>query len=420
MQKEDNDLLTQVCGDAPMGAMMREWFWIPAVRAGRLEAGGDPVRVRLFGQNLVAFRAADGRVGVFDEYCPHRRCSLALARNEDNALRCIFHGWKFDVSGQCVEVPTHAVNAEAFAAKVPLIHFPVREAGGLVWIWMGKQAPGPFPDFAFNNAPAHAVRAAVTTIPVNWVQGVEATIDSSHVGFLHRDWVGALGPQAGAVGQQLAPRYEIQETCYGLRGAAIRETETEQHIRLTEYVMPFFAAAPTGDDAFEVYQILVPRDDESTHWFIVKCNLDGSPLDEETILAAPGADLDNWVPIKGGPDEHWGQDRQAMREGRSFSGFSQGGLLAEDTIVQVSMGSIVDRTQEYLSTSDLYVMRARRMLMNAARDYIAGKMPLGAQAAIEVDYSAIRGATDQIPKSIDWRDHFTIAAHKTAKAATQD
>jgi hypothetical protein len=246
---------------------------------------------------------------------------------------------------------------------------------------------------------------ACTTLPVNWMQAVEATIDSSHIGFLHRDFVGDLGAQFSATAEHLAPRYEIEETAYGLRGAALRQMADDKlHVRISEYVMPFFSSAYTADANQEIYQILVPRDNQSTYWYVTRCNLDGTELEEETMLAAPGADLDNWVPVTGGPDEYWGQDRQAMKEGRSFSGFSKGGLLAEDTITQVSMGPIVDRTKEFLSTSDTFIMRTRRVLMQAARDHLAGKAPPGTSDAI--DYGSIRGAGDEIPLSSDWRTHF--------------
>jgi nitrite reductase/ring-hydroxylating ferredoxin subunit len=398
----ENELMTQVEGDAPMGVMMKEWFWIPALRAGRLKPGGDPVRVRLFGDNYIAFRAADGRVGFFDEYCPHRRCSLALAKVEDNALRCIFHGWKFDVSGTCVEVPTVSKHADEFAAKVAVAHFPVRELGGLIWVWLGRGEPRPLPDFGFTKASGANLQVACTTIPVNWMQAVEATIDSSHIGFLHRDFFANLGDKFKAAGDNFAPYYEIEETPYGLRGAALRQLPGDKlHVRITEYVMPFFSAAYTANDSQEIYQILVPRDNESTYWFVTKCNLDGAPLEPETVLAAPGADLDNWVPVQGGPDEYWGQDRQAMAEGRSFSGFARGGLLAEDTIVQISMGPIVDRTKENLSPSDLYIIRTRRLLMQAALDHQAGRAPLGTRD--DISYANIRGAGEEIPAGGDWR-----------------
>ena len=148
LSKEKNELLTRVEHGASMGQFLRQ-YWVPAVRAARLERDDAPTRVRLFGENFVAFRATDGRVGFFDEGCPHRLASLTLARNEDCALTCIFHGWKIDVSGKVVDVPTEPAERAFFGDKVKVNHYPVREAGGLIWVWLGLGEPSPFPAFAF-------------------------------------------------------------------------------------------------------------------------------------------------------------------------------------------------------------------------------------------------------------------------------
>ena len=149
LSKEDNDLLTRVCGDAPMGRMLRQHWWIPALPSEKLVADGAPQRVQLFGEKFVAYRSTDGRVGFIDEACPHRGASMALARN---SLRCIYHGWRFGVDGRTLEVPTQPTREAEFAARVPFRQFPSREAAGMVWVWIGKDAdkgaePPPFPDF---------------------------------------------------------------------------------------------------------------------------------------------------------------------------------------------------------------------------------------------------------------------------------
>ena len=151
LSKEDNDKLTRVGPGTPMGEMLRE-LWTPALRSASLEADGAPKKFRLLGEDLVAFRATDGRVGIMQEGCPHRCASLALARNEGNGLRCIFHGWKFSVEGKCVDAPTEPDDRrEAFAAKVPVTAYPAREAGGMVWVYMGKRATPPsFYDFEMH------------------------------------------------------------------------------------------------------------------------------------------------------------------------------------------------------------------------------------------------------------------------------
>src|SRR5579875_668274 len=190
LPREDNEILVRTGPGTPMGELLRE-YWTPALRSQTLEADGAPVRVRLLGENFVAFRATDGRVGFFDEGCPHRCTSLALARNEDNALTCIFHGWKIDVSGKVVEVPSEPPERRAeFAAKVRVKHYPVREAGGVVFVYLGKsEHVPPFPNFNFTHLPDNQVLARRAIMHCNWFQGLEAVLDSAHVGIMHKSWV---------------------------------------------------------------------------------------------------------------------------------------------------------------------------------------------------------------------------------------
>src|SRR5487761_1732120 len=175
LTREENELLCRVGPGTPMGNLMRE-YWMPILRGEALEVGGAPLRVRLLGENFVAFRTDDGRIGLFDEGCPHRCTSLALARNEDNALTCIFHGWKIDVSGKVVEVPSEPPERRAeFAAKVRVKHYPVREAGGVIWVYVGRrEQPPTFYNFEFNALPPEQTFPIRAVMRCNWFQGVEA------------------------------------------------------------------------------------------------------------------------------------------------------------------------------------------------------------------------------------------------------
>ena len=185
---EENELLTRIDGNAPMGRLMRDHYWVPFALTSQLVAGAGPMPVRLFGENYVAFRAESGRIGFFDELCPHRRASLVLARAEGDCLRCIYHGWKLDVAGCVVEAPTQQVRPERFAASVPVVHFPVHESGGLAWVWLGGVHAPPFPELPFAAEDLHSFWC-VSRVPCNWLQGVEGTIDSAHVGVLHHTWL---------------------------------------------------------------------------------------------------------------------------------------------------------------------------------------------------------------------------------------
>ncbi len=401
LTREENDLLTRVEGDAPMGRMLQQHYWVPAARAASLERDGKPMHVRLFGRDFVAFRATDGRVAVLDEACPHRRASLLLARNEDCALTCIFHGWKIDVGGFVRETPTQFKNPEGFAAHVKVGHYPVREAGGLIWTYVGQGEPPPFPDFEFTRLPDENIVVASSLIDCNWVQGMEATVDPVHVGILHSAFIGD-GRGYLALTAASTPRYELQRKPFGFQVAAIRPLGDEtSYLRVTTFVAPWYGFTPPNDPelADRTILIAVPVDDTHTRQFFVRYNLDGPPVDGVFAQTVDEYDPDDYTPFKGGKADAWGQDREAMRNGH-FSGFPRN-IFTEDMVVQVSMGPVNDRTQENLSESDIGIVHARRTLLQAVDEFQQGRTP--AVAAHDIDYRAVRSPTGLLPDGDDWR-----------------
>jgi phthalate 4,5-dioxygenase oxygenase subunit len=395
LSKEQNERLALIEGDAPMGRLMREHSWIPATLSISLVADGPPRRVRLLGTDYVAFRDSNGDIGFLDERCPHRNVSLVLARNEDCALTCIFHGWRIDATGQVVSAPTHTPNAEAFAAKIRTRRYPTFEGGGMVWVWLGESEPPPFPHLPFTVLPDSRVWVTTTKVACNWLQGVEATLDTSHIGTLHAAYINAYAQDyssstVGSSLQSLAPRYEVEYMPYGLDAIGIRPLEDgSDYVRSTKYIAPFVslvAASPggAGGDVDGVIFILSPVDN-SNHvvfygfWSYNNDINDGRYLEVPPAQRAIYGDLPfdphDFGRFTGDRDDNWGQDRDAMVRGH-FSGFT-GNLLQEDTVTQVSMGPIVDRTKEHLSSSDVAIIHLRRLLLGALDKMEAGQHPIG-------------------------------------------
>jgi len=382
----ENELMTRIEGDAPMGRLMRENHWIPFAMSSHLVHGEAPMPVRLFGESYVAFRAEDGRVGFLDEQCPHRRASLLLARIEGNGVRCIYHGWKVDVSGCVVDCPTQTVRAERFAASVPVVHFPVHEAGGLAWVWLGGVEAPPFPDLSFADDDLYR-HWVVSRVPCNWLQGLEGSVDSVHVAMLHQTWIALSVKMAEHANlshalAQAAPTYETESTSYGLRAAALRTTaDGRTYVRVTEHMMPLVTITPVGgtEPRAGAGFVVTPVDD--THHLLFFGTVGPTPhsavpLDQISMQdPAYEPDPDDYAGVRGDRWNAWGQDRSLMSGGH-FTGFGRS-LMEEDVAVQTSMGPIVDRSKENLSSSDVAVAHLRRMLLEALAAAEAGDLPPG-------------------------------------------
>ena len=409
LSREDNELITRVCGDAPLGQMIRTHCWIPAGVSPQLVADGAPVRVRLLGDDYVAFRSTDGRIGFFDEACPHRGVSLALARNEANGLRCIFHGWKYTVDGACVEVPTQPINHDAFCKNVRVAHYPVREAGGVFWVYLGSGEPPPFHEFAFLGLPVPThTYAFMQKGDFNWLQAVETTMDSSHLGILHSTSIKQLG-DIGITKDYTAPTYETEHKPYGFRYASIRQMNDGQaYVRVNTFVAPWFSliAGTKITDQGGTVQFTVPSDDEHSLFFLLEYRHDGVKM-EGNKVAEGMTDLAKWPPKPpGGPETSWGQDREAMKRGH-WTGFTAN-LLTEDLAVVTSMLPIIDRTKEQLNAADTAIVNVRRSVLQAVREFMAGETPACVKRA-EVDEASIVPRSDIIPDAAAWREHFARA-----------
>jgi phthalate 4,5-dioxygenase oxygenase subunit len=386
----ENDRMARVDGDAPMGRLMRAHYWVPFALSSHLLPGEGAMPVRLFGEQYAAFRAEDGRVGFLDELCPHRRASLLLARAEGNGLRCIYHGWKVDAAGCVVDCPTQTVRPQQFAAGVPVVHFPVHEAGGLAWVWMGAAAPPPFPALPFADDDLYRYWC-VSRVPCNWLQGLEGSVDSVHVAMLHQTWIALSLDMAEHANlslalAQAAPTYETTSTSYGMRAAALRKTsDGGSYVRVTEHLMPFVTITPVGGTEPRAGAVFVISPVDDTHHLLFFGTVGPTPhsavpLDQIKMQdPAYAPDPSDYAGLGGDRRSRWGQDRELMAGGH-FTGFGRS-LLEEDVAVQSSMGPIVDRSKEHLSSSDVAVVHLRRMLLDGLAAADAGELPPGSALA---------------------------------------
>jgi phthalate 4,5-dioxygenase len=395
----ENERLTAVAPGTPMHALWKR-YWIPAIRTARLVADGAPERVRLLGENYVAFRAADGRVGFLAEACPHRGASLMLARAEDCALRCLYHGWKIGVDGEVKETPNE--RNPAFRATVRVKHFPTREAAGILWVYLGGGAPPRFSDYVFTHLPPDQVWSRAAVVRANWLQGLEGTVDPAHVAILHKNITasGTLSTLA-LLPHDEEPRFETEERPWGMSVAAIRAVGSGRHyVRVTEWFAPGLALIPYGADEPQQCIITVPIDTGHTlQWNIFFHYARPLTADErEFMLLGTGRDDDDIYrpPLA---DPRWGQDRAAMRNG-SFSGLP--GVIYEDFAIAESMGPVVDRSGEYLCGADVAVVHLRRRLLAALERAAADGPALGADG--NFDFAAIRSTADIFAAERDWRD----------------
>jgi phenylpropionate dioxygenase-like ring-hydroxylating dioxygenase large terminal subunit len=410
LRTDQNDLLTHTGSGTPLGRLFR-CYWIPALLAEELpENECPPVRVKLLSERLVAFRDTDGRYGLIDEFCAHRGVSLWFGRNEECGLRCPYHGWKFDVTGQCVDMPSEPENP-GFAAKVKLTSYPLVERGGVLWTYMGppEQQP-PLPEWEFAMVPAAQSYTSKRLQECNWLQAMEGGIDSSHVSFLHRGDLNSDPLFKGARGNQynmgdLRPVFEVVESAGGLHIGARRNAEHGHYYwRITQWVMPSFTMiAPRGNHSVHGH-FWIPIDDENC-W---AWSFDYHPVRDltEAELAAMRAGKGIHAKVIPGTfrpaankDNDYLMDRAAQKAGRTYSGVD--GIAMQDASLQESMGPIVDRTKETLVSTDSGIIMARQRLLRAVKALVEEDVtPPG----VDLAHQRVRSAAIVLPPDQPYKD----------------
>lgn len=425
LTSDENDLLCRVGPGTKMGDLLRR-YWLPVLVSRDLEIDGDPKRVRLLGEDLVAFRDSRGNVGLLDELCPHRRASLALGRNEGGAIECLYHGWRIDCTGKILDTPVEPEES-TFKDRISATAYRTCEAGGVIWAYLGPaELEPPRPSFYFTQVPAE--RTIMTRIQThsNWTQGLEGVIDSAHTNILHQNLVRpatGLGEQTIAQNNGIfsrpsndsRPRMEVEDTPYGFRYCAIRKpivgADAQRYIRISLFVAPIFVLFP-APKGWVWMQGFTPVDDEHTIFWNFQVSdvalTDGERAEKAAAtLMRPGVDLDEQLRWGRNRENNWLQDRAAMRNGGNFTGFTA--VNYEDIVVQESMGPMLDRTKEHLGVSDTAVIRFRRMMIDAARRLATGGEPLGyAGLGSQGD---LRAAERLLDIEADWREIEPQAVH---------
>jgi phthalate 4,5-dioxygenase len=413
LSREENELVTRVGPDTPMGKTLR-MYWVPALMSRELdEPDGAPVRVRLLGEDLVAFRDSEGRIGLLDEFCPHRRVSLFFGRNEDCGLRCIYHGWKFDVAGACVEMMNEPEEND-FKHKVRITAYPTCELGGIVWAYLGPpERMPPLPKFAWTQVPEARRHVTKVIEECNWLQALEGGIDTSHAPILHRlltdsSTRGGFKPSSPFV-RGKAPKLEVDITDYGYQYAGVRPLgDHEIHVRAYHFIMPFHQIRPSKTESgcpLDAGHIWVPIDDETTMVYNWNFSTTDEPLSEEDRLEASLGNGPLHVDqktfrSKANRENNYLLDR-AVQRAESFSGID--GINAQDRALQESMGKIVDRSKEHLGPADKAIIQARKLLRQAVQTVAAGGSPAGTGTS----YYAIHAGEAVLPKTADWRSELT-------------
>ena len=372
LSPKDNEALTRVGPGTPMGELMRR-YWIPAAFSHQIpQPDSPPIRVRLMGENLVLFRDTQGRVGLLDERCPHRTASLFFGRNEENGLRCVYHGLKFDVEGRCVDLPCVPQIADVqkrnLQSQLKAKAYPCVERGDVVWTYMGPPEHKPeFPDLEWTRVPKSHRFATRHIQECNWLQGLEGGFDPTHLTFLH-------GGDADKSRRIVATLYEVIPTDFGFVVGTGRDPGNGTIMwNVNVMLMPFHKIISSVPHAAHVW---APIDDENTMLYSVDFSPD-RPLTEQDLARSkswrgihteniPGTD--HAIRNK---DNDYLIDRALQASGQSYTGMK--GLGTQDCAIQESMGPIADRTAEHLLASDAAIVKIRRLLLQTLQDHAAGK-----------------------------------------------
>jgi phenylpropionate dioxygenase-like ring-hydroxylating dioxygenase large terminal subunit len=408
LNQQDNELLSKVGPGTPMGNLMRQ-YWIPFGISTELpEPDCAPVRIMILGEELVGFRDTDGKVGLLDNYCPHRRASLFFGRNEECGLRCVYHGWKFNLNGDCIDMPSEPAESN-FKDKVKVTAYPVQERGGLMWAYMGPRGTASeLPHLESNMVENTSIQ--IYQRECNWMQALEGDIDTVHTLFLHLGLAQYEDAPEGSWAwwhlQNRAPHFAAVDTEFGTLYGAFRPTEKGMNYwRFANFLMPFYAMTPPGVLGLgSKFRAWVPMDD--THTLAISVNetapggrrppSEGNWASGQTETHPQGTGLFDRFRCVGDKENDYLIDRELQRT-KSYAGLPS--IFLEDQAVTTSMGDIVDRTKERLGTSDQMIIRTRQRLIKAARALLEGESP---PEPDHPEWYGVRSGGVMLPVGVDW------------------
>jgi phenylpropionate dioxygenase-like ring-hydroxylating dioxygenase large terminal subunit len=408
LTQEQNEFLTRTGPGTPMGELFRR-YWIPALLDWELPARDcPPVRVKLLGERLIAFRDTEGRIGVIDEFCAHRGVSLWFGRNEECGLRCPYHGWKYDVNGQCVDLPSEP--GERVRRRIELKSYPCVELGGVIWVYMGPtgQRP-PLPNFEWVHLPASHRVTTKRWQESNYLQALEGGIDSSHVSFLHRGDLATDPFHRNTAGAKFAKStrttFDIVDASGGLLIGARRDADPGNHYwRITQWIMPWYTLIPPYAGNALNGHAWVPMDDENCMaWSMTFHPMQPIP-EEHVALIKNGngvhAELipGTFRPVANRTNDYL-IDRAKQKSGRHYSGVK--GLAMQDASIQESQGPIADRSREHLVTTDRAIVAARQRLTKAGKEVQTG----GKAPGLSPEDQLVRSASFVIPVDAEFEKH---------------
>lgn len=372
LSKEQNDLLTQTGAGTPGGKLLRS-YWQPIATDGEILPGGDPMPIYIMSEELVLFRDPDNRLGLIGLHCPHRGTDLSYGRIEDGGIRCLYHGWAFDINGNCIDQPAEPEDKK-FCHKVRHTSYPVQQKGGVIWCYMGEGEPPLIPDFQFLGAPKEQRMAFRVVQQCNWLQGLESSTDPAHTSYLHRMSSGkGLDGGNPYYAEDPHPRLDIEHTSFGVRIHSLRKTaDGKNYLRVNNYIYPCGTTPTRGEPPADGYQgrWYVPMDDESHCRFEFIYNRD-EPLDRD--------DLSQWKGNHVGPDKRhvrraenrYLQDRDEQRQNETFAGLGRY-IPAHDAYAIETQGAVQDRTKEHLGSTDIVIIEVRKALLSAVKQMQEG------------------------------------------------